>query len=142
MSERDLLFAILHWSAVPGASRHHWGTEIDVYDRNAIAAGDSFSLQPHEYSEQGCFCRLAAWLDVSLSKGDSSAGFFRPYNGTTGVAPEPWHLSYKPVAKRFEAMQTKETLYEFYMQRDELCLLDVLLLHFDEVYDSYIVVAS
>lgn len=24
--------AILTWSALPGASRHHWGTDLDLYD--------------------------------------------------------------------------------------------------------------
>ena len=25
--------AILRWSALPGASRHHWGTDLDIYDK-------------------------------------------------------------------------------------------------------------
>jgi LAS superfamily LD-carboxypeptidase LdcB len=29
---------ILRWSALPGASRHHWGTDLDLVDRNAIPA--------------------------------------------------------------------------------------------------------
>ncbi len=32
LSERELVFAMLRWSALPGASRHHWGTDLDVYD--------------------------------------------------------------------------------------------------------------
>ena len=32
LSKRELVFAILRWSALPGASRHHWGTDLDVYD--------------------------------------------------------------------------------------------------------------
>ena len=28
--------AILLWSALPGASRHHWGTDFDVFDRAAV----------------------------------------------------------------------------------------------------------
>ncbi|MEE8192443.1 MAG: M15 family metallopeptidase, partial [Gemmatimonadales bacterium] len=35
LSEKELVFAILRWSALPGASRHHWGTDLDVYDANA-----------------------------------------------------------------------------------------------------------
>src|SRR3954467_11432795 len=29
----ELAAAILCWSALPGGSRHHWGTELDVVDR-------------------------------------------------------------------------------------------------------------
>src|SRR4029450_11486998 len=31
--------AILLWSALPGASRHHWGSDVDVADGNALAGG-------------------------------------------------------------------------------------------------------
>jgi LAS superfamily LD-carboxypeptidase LdcB len=31
--------AILLWSALPGASRHHWGTDVDLIDARACAAG-------------------------------------------------------------------------------------------------------
>jgi len=37
--EDDLIEAILGWSALPGCSRHHWGSEIDVYDRAALPEG-------------------------------------------------------------------------------------------------------
>ena len=33
---RESLNMILRYSAVPGTSRHHWGTEIDITDRNVI----------------------------------------------------------------------------------------------------------
>ena len=34
---RERVDAILHWSALPGASRHHWGTDLDLIDRRARA---------------------------------------------------------------------------------------------------------
>ncbi len=36
LSPLERVHAILLWSALPGASRHHWGTDIDVIDRNAV----------------------------------------------------------------------------------------------------------
>src|SRR5262245_20758049 len=45
--------AILHWSALPGGSRHHWGTEIDVFDRRAVDARPK--LIPAEYGLEGPF---------------------------------------------------------------------------------------
>src|SRR5476649_1866916 len=33
LDPQELIAGILCWSALPGASRHHWGTHIDVIDR-------------------------------------------------------------------------------------------------------------
>ena len=38
LSSYDLLCSILRFSALPGASRHHWGTDIDIYDANASSS--------------------------------------------------------------------------------------------------------
>ena len=38
LSEVELVNAIMRWSALPGASRHHWGSDIDVYDAAAVSA--------------------------------------------------------------------------------------------------------
>ena len=32
LEKKELLNAIMFYSAIPGFSRHHWGTEIDVFD--------------------------------------------------------------------------------------------------------------
>lgn len=87
--------AILWWSALPGASRHHWGTDFDVVDAAAVPKGYKLRLIPAEYHEGGPFHRLTTWLDTHMH----AFGFFRPY-GTDrgGVAPEPWHLSHAAVS--------------------------------------------
>src|SRR5690349_18471974 len=41
--------AILWWSALPGASRHHWGTDFDVMDAKAMPAGYKLQVIPSEY---------------------------------------------------------------------------------------------
>ena len=88
--------AILNWSAPPGGSRHHWGTEIDVYDRSALKPGARLQLVPAEYRTGGPFAELTAWLDDNMDRW----GFYRPYvTDRGGVAPEPWHLSHAPTAR-------------------------------------------
>ncbi len=88
--------AILRWSALPGASRHHWGTDVDVVDANAIAPGSRVTLEAEEYEPSGPFGRLAAWLEDHAAR----FGFFRPYRGRrSGVQAEPWHFSFAPVAE-------------------------------------------
>ena len=48
LAPAERIEAILCWSALPGASRHHWGTDLDVYDRAAVAEGYELQLVPAE----------------------------------------------------------------------------------------------
>lgn len=105
LSEAEIVEAILVWSAVPGASRHHWGSEIDVYDRAALPADYRVKLLPEEYAADGVFSRLSSWLDENLHR----FGFFRPYDyDRGGVYPEPWHVSYAPVSSAAQAALSLE----------------------------------
>ncbi|MEY3975069.1 MAG: hypothetical protein RLZZ33_124 [Pseudomonadota bacterium] len=94
-SVADRINAILCWSAMPGASRHHWGSDVDVIDRNAVASSTAVELIPEAYSGDGPHAALSAWLSENMD----SFGFFRPYvSERAGVSPEPWHLSYAPIS--------------------------------------------
>ncbi|NJD31210.1 MAG: D-alanyl-D-alanine carboxypeptidase family protein, partial [Gammaproteobacteria bacterium] len=95
LDDAGRLDAILCWSAVPGGSRHHWGTEIDVVDAAAMPPGYQVQLVPSEYAEGGVFARLDSWLTGNMAR----FGFYRPYaTGSCGAGIEPWHLSYAPVS--------------------------------------------
>ena len=97
-SDAEWLYAILRFSALPGTSRHHWGTDLDVFDRSALR-GD---LELTVSESQTLFADLHVWLDERMAK-DKSCGFFRPYAvDRGGVSPEPWHLSYAPLATVYE----------------------------------------
>lgn len=99
--------AILWWSALPGASRHHWGTDFDVMDARAKPPGYKLRVVPEEYLAGGPFHRLTLWLDAHMH----AFGFFRPYTTDRGgVAPEPWHLSHAPVAQRAQASLSLDSL--------------------------------
>jgi LAS superfamily LD-carboxypeptidase LdcB len=95
MTEEQRVAAILLWSALPGASRHHWGTEIDLIDRAALPPGQRPQLLAQEYAPAGVFARLGAWLPQQCER----YGFFLPYDRDRGgVQPEPWHVSFAPVS--------------------------------------------
>jgi len=101
--------AILAWSALPGASRHHWGTDLDVYDRAALPDGARPELVPAEYAPGGPSARLDLWLAAHAHE----YGFFRPYmTDRGGVGFEPWHISYAPVAQRCIAQLDAAVLRE------------------------------
>jgi LAS superfamily LD-carboxypeptidase LdcB len=85
LSPDAVIDAILMWSALPGASRHHWGTDLDVFDRAAVPPEYRVELLPAEYAPGGVFAPLAEWLDANLARFD----FFRPYDRDRGgVNPE------------------------------------------------------
>src|SRR3990170_4438580 len=96
LSDTEALDAILCWSAIPGGSRHHWGSDVDVIDAAAVPPGYNVGLLPSEYASDGMFARLTQWLDANMRR----FGFYRPYQTDRGgVSPEPWHLSYAPVSQ-------------------------------------------
>lgn len=110
LSHADLLDAILTWSALPGASRHHWGTDLDLFDANSIEQSE-LKLEPWEYQQGGPNYALSQWLIENMQQ----YGFFHPYQQDLGgVAPEPWHISYAPVAvaalSNFSAKLLEQTL--------------------------------
>ena len=88
------LAAILRFSALPGTSRHHWGTDLDVYAPDRLPTGQSLQLEPWEYATTGYFAPLTAWLDNNLQR----FGFFRPFTTGQAVAAEPWHISFQEEA--------------------------------------------
>lgn len=97
LSSAQRIEQILYWSALPGASRHHWGTDFDVFDRAAMSPGYQLQLTSDEYATGGPFAKLDEWLHEHAASHD----FFRPYAiDRGGVLPEPWHLSYAPLAQR------------------------------------------
>lgn len=135
LSRRELMFAILRWSALPGASRHHWGTDMDVWDSASVAPDYRLQLAPNEYSQQGPFARLAAWL----AEGEAEAmGFYRPYQlDSGGVSPEPWHLSYRPIAencaRHFELDQYAELI-----RGADIALKPEILANLDEIFQRFV----
>jgi LAS superfamily LD-carboxypeptidase LdcB len=134
LTPEAIVDAILIWSALPGASRHHWGTEIDVIDRAALSEGQSFDLLPVEYAQGNVFGKLNMWLDANIE----SFGFFRPYREFRGgVSPEPWHLSYAPISHT--AMQQYDlSVLRHAIMSAEIEGKSVVLSKLDAIYQSYV----
>lgn len=136
LSERDKVFAILRWSALPGASRHHWGTDVDVYGGAHIDPAYQLQLTVAETQDGGPFAEFHRWLSEELAQGDSD--FFRPYaQDRGGIAPEPWHISYTPLAAIFSRQFTQELLRE-QLEQTDLELKHTVLDNLDEIYQRFI----
>ncbi len=98
LSTYEKIHSILLFSALPGASRHHWGTDIDVYSKQLLADAP-LALENWEYGADGPMAPLTQWLNKNMHK----FGFFRPYDKYRGgIAKEPWHISYQPLAQQFQ----------------------------------------
>ena len=138
LNERELVFAILRWSALPGASRHHWGTDIDVFDAAARPEGYEIELVPEEVDSGGMFGPFHDWLDQRIAT-STAFGFFRPYDqDRNGVAPERWHLSYAPVTALYEQQLTVDVLRDA-IRNAGVELKAVLLQDLDEIYERFVV---
>jgi len=109
LSPGERVAAILRWSALPGASRHHWGTDLDLMDANAIPPGYRVQLNAAEFEAGGPFARLAEWLETHAVR----FGFFRPFRGVlSGVQAEPWHYSFAPLAEPARRSLTPSVLQD------------------------------
>tara|TARA_R100001509_G_C4866763_1_gene215311 strand:+ start:189 stop:896 length:708 start_codon:yes stop_codon:yes gene_type:complete len=111
LTDTEKMHAILHWSALPGSSRHHWGSDFDIYDPRPFQSNElKLRLVPAEYTDAEGPCHtLWQWLTQHAHE----SGFFFPYaRYQGGVAQEPWHLSYRPVAKECHQQLNLELLAE------------------------------
>ena len=124
LSDLECMKAILLWSALPGTSRHEWGTDIDVIDAAAVPEGYEAELTVEE--SFGVFGKFHKWLDFQIESGNSF-GFRRVFlPGIGRVQQEPWHLSYVPEARKIEKNFTVGNLIER-LEKSEILLLPHIL---------------
>ena len=87
---------IIEYSTIPGTSRHHWGTDIDIIDSNGKPKPKNV-LEPNNFHGKGPYCKLKDWLDENAN----AFGFYEVYTNNAnrkGFKYEPWHFSYAPVS--------------------------------------------
>ncbi|MBU0487252.1 MAG: M15 family metallopeptidase [Bacteroidetes bacterium] len=93
---------ILRFSSMPGTSRHHWGTDIDM---NSLL---------NSYFEKGEGLKMYEWL----TKNAATYGFCQVYSPidsisrSTGYQEEKWHWSYMPISELLLQAYTEKVGYE------------------------------
>lgn len=100
-SDKETALDILKYSSMPGTSRHHWGTDLDIN-----------SLEP-SYFASGRGKKEYDWLQ----KNAGSFGFCQTYDnksntGRTGYSEEKWHYSYMPISSVLLSQYNDQITYE------------------------------
>lgn len=97
MSSQEKVNAILNYSSMPGTSRHHWGSDLDLFFKTT-----GIRLENSEFA-QGEGLRLYRWLQKNAKR----FGFCQPYKNLPterrqgyhlGYLEEKWHWSYVPLS--------------------------------------------
>lgn len=138
LERREVLEAIMRWSALPGASRHHWGTDIDVIDYNSLPSADyQVRLTAQEVADDGPFGAFHQWLDEQIMK-NQSYSFYRPYEfDLGGIATERWHLSHFKTAQYF-AQQYDYEFFLAHLKHSQFELKDEVLASGHEIFKRYL----
>ncbi len=78
---------LLRWWSMPGTSRHHWGTDVDLTNLNISWYTTPAGKKMYEWMQKNAF----------------KYGFVQPFtaNRSTGYQEEKWHWSYVPLAKTY-----------------------------------------
>ena len=126
----------MRFSAIPGASRHHWGTDLDIFDLNKKSKIDTL-LEPSECEGGGEFFELHQWLDEKIET-NQSYGFYRPYaNDLGGVCQEKWHISYAPLSTDFFKSYDLE-LFVQNIETGNIAFKKLILEYAEDIYTRYI----
>lgn len=98
---KERALTILRYSSMPGTSRHHWGTDIDLNELN------------NGYFEKGEGLKIYQWL----VKNAPTYGFCQPYSAKGeerpyGYEEEKWHWSYMPISEPFTEAYKSQVSYD------------------------------
>ncbi|PQJ31864.1 D-alanyl-D-alanine carboxypeptidase [Nonlabens arenilitoris] len=114
----DAIFdKIVEYSTVPGTSRHHWGTDMDIIDQGATYSGDV--LVPNKFHGNGPFCKMKDWMEQHAA----TYGFELVYTlneNRTGFKYEPWHYSYAPLSRKLLKEYLSETNFLTFLRSQDI----------------------
>ena len=101
----------IRYTAIPGSSRHHWGTEIDVV--NGSIKTSRYPLSTKNFHGYGIYKSFREWMDSNAHK----YGYYQVYTNDytrRGFKYEPWHYSFaelgKPMLKEYRERGVEDRL--------------------------------
>ena len=114
---KDAIQEIITYSTLPGTSRHHWGTDIDIIDNANPQSGDV--LLAEKFYGDGPSSALRSWMNQNAA----DYGFLEVYTdhpNRKGFAHEPWHSTYHYLSKAYLEILTNHAISE--IAKDEQLL--------------------
>lgn len=106
---------ILRYSSMPGSSRHHWGTDVDLnnFENSWFAEGEGL--------------KMYKWLVANAP----SYGFCQPYTAGRpyGYWEERWHWSYTPVSAHitsFAKSNLKNEMIDGFLGSETAPMIDIV----------------
>ncbi len=103
-SVKKCIEKITNYTAIPGTSRHHWGTDVDLSDKYA----NGLNNNKREKFNQ--------WMTKNAKK----FGFYLVYTNDkhrTGYKYESWHFTYKKLAKPLLEKYLKTDVFDLIKQQ-------------------------
>ncbi len=95
MQPIDAIDKVIEYSTVPGTSRHHWGTDIDIVDGHRKVEGDV--LDPSKFGADGPYGDFKKWMDENAKIFDFHL-VYTDDKKRKGFKYEPWHYSFSPIS--------------------------------------------
>ncbi|MDX1365332.1 M15 family metallopeptidase [Arenibacter latericius] len=115
MSNMAAIEKIIEYSTIPGTSRHHWGTDVDIIDGYPKTTGGV--LETAKFEAGGPFELFKQWMDENANKFD----FYLVYTDNPkrkGFKYEPWHYSYAPISRPMLKAYRRKNIAKLIMQQD------------------------
>ncbi len=117
MKPLDAIDKIIEYSTIPGTSRHHWGTDIDIVDGYRKVEGDV--LDPKKFGAGGPYEDFKKWMDENATIFD----FHLVYTDNPkrkGFKYEPWHYSFAPLSVPMLKQFRRKNIMQLLQQEDFL----------------------
>lgn len=115
MKPLEAIDKIVEYSTIPGTSRHHWGTDIDMVDGYRKVEGDV--LVPAKFAEGEPYADFKKWMDQNSKTYDFHL-VYTDTPGRRGFKYEPWHYSYAPISKPMLAEFRKKNIMQLLQAED------------------------
>lgn len=99
-SDKETALDILKYSSMPGTSRHHWGTDLDIN-----------SLEP-AYFASGKGKVEYDWLQKNAARFGFCQTYDNKSSGRLGYSEEKWHYSFMPISSVLLGQYNAKIKYE------------------------------
>ncbi len=133
-SNLEAVQKITTYSSIPGTSRHHWGTDLDLIDAN-VELPEKDILDKKHFLKNGAFSKMYQWMQ----KNAHDYGFVEAYpdnhSSRKGYFFEPWHYSFLPTSRKYLNDYVKHQLI-FQVQKENIAGLNEFSTDFFEQYQE------